>query len=99
MSWFTSAGTRERRQRRRSELTLLGVVGVVGYLALTVLTSTGGEFVIRVVLGLTVVVLLGLISLLVWRAREPEARKRLVGLVRHAQPKRADDQDGAARGE
>jgi hypothetical protein len=94
MTWFTSSGTRERRHRRRSEMALLGVVGVGGYLALTVLTSTGGELVIRVVLGLAVVVLFGLIGLLCWRARKPEARERLIGLVRHAQPRRGGSQEG-----
>jgi predicted MFS family arabinose efflux permease len=99
MSWFESSGSRDRRFRRRSELALLGVIGVVGYLALTFLTSTGGELVIRVVLGLAVLILFGLIGLLCWRAREPEARRRLVGLVRHAQAKRLGDQDEGTRSE
>ncbi len=99
MSWFESSGTRDRKYRRRAELALLGVIGVVGYLSLTFLTSTGGELVIRVVLGLSVVVLFGLIGLLCWQAREPEARRRLVGLVRHAQPRRPRGPDEDTKGE
>ncbi len=93
MSLFTSASTRERRHRRRSELALLGIVGVVGYLGLSVFTTTGGAVLIRVALGLSIVVLVGLIGLLCWRARDPEARRRLAGLVRHAQPRRGGSPD------